>query len=738
MTPFFKIFNDAMISPIKIRKLSLKSKDFYLILSMIEVNSILNAFLLILPPNDTAFFMYFNHPVFLYGLLAILIPIIIHLFNFRRYKKLYFSNISFLKNITTQTRKQNKLKQIIVLIIRMLAVAAIVLAFAEPVFKKKDHQLLMPNALTTVYIDNSFSMMAEGENGRLFEEAISNALELVNHSARDTRFVLLTNDMGPSERRILTKEAVLNEIDRLEISPKIRNLNTIAKNAANIAGEKDYKSFELYLFSDFQKNSIDIPALSEDSSAFMYLMPMEHLQKRNIYIDTCWLSDPVLIANHKITLNVRLKNSSALDYEKIPLKLMINGQQKAVAGVDIVAGGFEIVTMNFTARQTGWHYARLEIEDFPITFDDQLYFAFHVKKQVNVLEITDESVNSDLSVFYSSDSLFNYTKMDYRRVRYDDMNQYNLIILNNLPVISSGLIGQLQKFTEAGGNLMLIPDEDEDVGEENSLLSAFGSGSIQKLDPRESRVSGIKKEAPLFRESVHEVPENADLPIVFSHYQYRYHIKSGVESLVSLLNGDDFLAIKKTGNGRFYMLAVPLNKSYSNFTSHPLFVPVMYGAAIKGDANATLFYTIGNDEKIHLNDLNELPENDQTFRIKEYDEEYTFIPEQQIVNNSLMLDMHGGIETDGFYELIRDENPEYVFAFNYNRSESQLDFYTEEELREQIESEGLNRIQVLSAGHSGYLEMLNTVEKKSQIWKLFIIFALLMLLAETLVLRFWK
>jgi hypothetical protein len=186
------------------------------------------------------------------------------------------------------------------------------------------------------------------------------------------------------------------------------------------------------------------------------------------------------------------------------------------------------------------------------------------------------------------------------------------------------------------------------------------------------------------------------------------------------------------------MLAVPLNKSYSNFTAHPLFVPVMYGAAIKGDANVTLFYTIGKDEKIHLNDLNELPGNDQTFRVKKYEEEYTFIPEQQIVNNGLMLDMHGGIEADGFYELIWDEKPEYVFAFNYDRSESQLDFYTEEELREQIESEGLNRIQVLSTGHSGYLEMLNTVEKESQIWKLFIIFALLMLLAETLVLRFWK
>jgi hypothetical protein len=164
----------------------------------------------------------------------------------------------------------------------------------------------------------------------------------------------------------------------------------------------------------------------------------------------------------------------------------------------------------------------------------------------------------------------------------------------------------------------------------------------------------------------------------------------------------------------------------------------MYGAAVEGDAHAVLFHTIGKDEKISLNQLDKVPETDQTFSIKKYENEYTFIPEQQIINNGLMLDMHEGIETDGFYELIWDEKPEYVFAFNYDRAESQLDFYTEEELREQIESEELNRIQVLSAGHTGYLEMLNTVENESQLWKLFIIFALLMLLAETLVLRFWK
>jgi len=186
------------------------------------------------------------------------------------------------------------------------------------------------------------------------------------------------------------------------------------------------------------------------------------------------------------------------------------------------------------------------------------------------------------------------------------------------------------------------------------------------------------------------------------------------------------------------MLSVPLDNEFSKFSSHPLFVPVMYGIAIEGDAYAELFNIIGKNEKIVLNSISNLPSNDQAYLVKKYEEEYTFIPEQQMVNGGLIIDMHDGIESDGFYELSLDNDPEHVFAFNFNRNESRLEFYTADELIEQIESEALTHVKVLSTANPNYLELLNTVHKESRLWKLFIIFALLMLLSEILVLRFWK
>jgi len=95
--------------------------------------------------------MYFIHPEILWWFFLVLIPVIIHLFNFRRYKKIYFSDIEFLKNISRQTKKQNKLKHLIILFLRMLATAFIVIAFASPRLGEKKN--VTASGVKSIYID---------------------------------------------------------------------------------------------------------------------------------------------------------------------------------------------------------------------------------------------------------------------------------------------------------------------------------------------------------------------------------------------------------------------------------------------------------------------------------------------------------------------------------------------------------------------------------------------------------
>jgi hypothetical protein len=682
--------------------------------------------------------MSFNHPEFLYGLFALLIPIIIHLFNFRRYKKLWFSNIEFLKNITAETRKQNKLKHLIVLFLRLLAVAFIVLAFAGPEWGKSGKtQNKSGEQLRSFYIDNSFSMKAEGENGQLFQEAVNNTRKLIAQSERDMRIAILDNESA-SGRSTLNKEAALSQLEKISISPAYRPLSSVLQSALKLVKEKEAGRYELFLYSDFQKNAFDSESFPIDSLGDYYFIPLKQNRSRNIYIDSCWIVTPVLIPEKHAQLVIRVKNVSDEDYEKVPLSVKIDGQQRAVAGINLKAKGTETVTVSFSLGKPGWHTGLIEIEDYPITFDDKLYFTFNIQQKLKVLELYDGVAGSVLRLFYQSDSIFQFRQMNYRQIDYNQLKTFKLIILHSLPSYSSGLLTQLRTYVEQGGNILFIPQEEADLTEENKFLQSFQAGRIANIDTTKTRVVGIKQTHELFRESISNIPENADLPTVNLHYRFSYPITSGLESLVNLLNGDDFLLKKKMGKGVIFLLSVPLGKSYTNFSTQALFVPVMYGAATSGGTLPRLFYTLNKDE-ILTTDISSIPSGESPFSLQKTSSDYSFIPEQQSANGALRLLLRNdNIKTDGFYNLRLNDSIWRVFAFNFDRNESQTEYYSSEEINEKLRSCGLANFQVLKASNNTQTNVINSLQKASKFWMLFIIFALFMLLAEVLVLRFWK
>ena len=680
--------------------------------------------------------MSFKHPEFLYALFAILIPVIIHLFNFRRYKKLWFSNIQFLKNITTETRKQNKLKHLVVLLLRIFSIIFIVLAFSGPELRKKESISLSSASPAAFYIDNSFSMMSEGNNGRLFEESLKQARTLVNQMPRDKQFFLLTNTSG-SGRRLLSRETFVAELNNITISPESRSISSVIRTVRKTREEKGFQDSEMYLLSDFQNNVFDEENFTEDTLGIYYFLLQQLRQRRNIYLDSCWIPAPVVLPGRPVELKIKLVNASETNLDKIPLKVLVNGQQKAVAGVDLKSGSAEIVTVNFTVYENGWHTGIVEIDDHPIVFDDRLYFAFNVQAQINVLEIVDNKNDDFLRSFYETEPLFNFQTMDYRQVDYNSFRDYNLIILNGLPDMSTGLISQIKDYAASGKNVFFIPGTENKPEKINELLSAINAGKVSSADTVTTRVVRINKQSELFSDAVSKVPENADLPDVFTHFKYRYPISSGLESLISLLNGDDLLLKKNFGKGLVYLLAVPLDNNYSNFISNALFVPVMYNAAVQGKSTSRLFYVIGEDNIIETGNIySSSSESPFTLMLEESD--FALIPEQKVTNGNLILDLHDGIQEAGFYRLTLNDTTYQVFAFNFNRNESQMDFLDNELLEEKLLASGLRHFKIVNSTENNIATVVKSLQKENELWKLFIIFALLMLLAEVLILRFWK
>ncbi|HPG33408.1 MAG TPA: BatA domain-containing protein, partial [Lentimicrobium sp.] len=150
--------------------------------------------------------MLFINPYLLFGLFAVLIPIAIHLFNFRKYRKVYFSNVRFLRELQQKTQKQSRLLHLLVLLLRILTIVFLVLAFAQPYLPSATKTAPGQISVVSIFIDNSFSMEASGTKGRLIDEAKMAASEIAAAYKPDDLFQLLTNDFEGKHQRLVTKD----------------------------------------------------------------------------------------------------------------------------------------------------------------------------------------------------------------------------------------------------------------------------------------------------------------------------------------------------------------------------------------------------------------------------------------------------------------------------------------------------------------------------------------------------
>ncbi|MFM8832989.1 MAG: vWA domain-containing protein, partial [Cytophagales bacterium] len=151
--------------------------------------------------------MIFQYPAFLWALLVLAIPIVIHLFNFRKTIRIYFSNTRFLRQIDQETTQQRKVKQYLVLAARLLFLLFLVLAFAQP-FLPASEDVTATNQVT-IYLDNSLSMSSPIDGKlRAIDDAVERAQQLLNSFPPDTRYQIITNDFAAFGNSLKTKVEV--------------------------------------------------------------------------------------------------------------------------------------------------------------------------------------------------------------------------------------------------------------------------------------------------------------------------------------------------------------------------------------------------------------------------------------------------------------------------------------------------------------------------------------------------
>ncbi len=638
--------------------------------------------------------MQFRHPELLWALLLLLIPVIIHLFQLRRFKKTPFTNVKVLQRVQSESRKSNTLKKWLLLLSRLLLLAALVFAFAQPFFAAKT---ALQKKETVIYLDDSFSTQAKSENATLFENAVQ---DLMKSIPSEETFSLFTNG---KVYRAVTVQDIQNDLLTLEPSPKQLKLDEILLKANTLFGTDESTEKNLVLVSDFQQR---MAATEIDTSiaAKKHLVQLREPDLTNVAIDSIFLED---VDSENIELTALLSSNRRI--ENIPVSLF--NANKLIAKTSAAFNENGRASVQFTVPANEKIDGMVEISDTGLPYDNKLYFNIDQKEKIKVMSIGPADANFLKRIFNPDE--FIYSDFGLQNLDYAKIADQHTILLNELPSIPNSLTTSLKSFSDEGGSVIVIPSTDSDLDSYNAfLINVMGSSFTKKIE-LERNITNINFDHSLYRDVFEKNVTNFQYPKVSQHYR----IKTSLPQALTLQDNAPLLV----GSGGKYLFTAALNTNNSNFKNSPLIVPTLYNMGAASLKLPELYRQIGSDTGI---DIPIKLSKDEIVKVSKSG--YEFIPLQRSLANKVSLSFQENDIPDGIYQILNDEKPVINISFNHPRDESQLNYLD------------LATIHARS-NQTSLVSLFDDMQKDNainELWKWFVILALLFLLVEILIQKY--
>lgn len=608
--------------------------------------------------------MLFAYPLFLWALGFLLIPIIIHLFQLRRYKKVVFSDIRFLKQITEQNQKQRNIKEWIILAARCLALACLVLAFAKPFVPFQKNTIKNTNKVISIFVDNSLSMSKLGKEGQLLEIAKNKAKEIVSFYSDKDYFQLLTNDFEGKHQQLLNKSDFLLYLNEVKLSNNTQSFNQILTRQKQVVENELLANKIYYILSDLQQTQF--PDLNyPDSALQVNIVPIEANLNNNISIDSAWIEQPLILPNTPTFLNIKVSNYGNIDLTDVPLTFKIDGLQKGITNITCAANNSVQVQLQFTLNDEKYHQAELSILDNPIVYDDKLFLVLKAFGNQSVIAI---NANKNIQQIYDVDDNFKLLSFGVNAIDFSSFKKAACIILNEIPDFSSGLQLEIQKYLDNGGVILVIPTANNlAINGTNLFLQTLHAPTLEMISNQKLQVARLNLFDDVFKNVFTKIPEQANWPSINQLYQIK--LNSGIKGTkIAVLNNDmPFIFKSKYGNGAVYLLSTPLNTDWSNFSEHALFVPFMLRLPLVNKQNQPLYYSL--DKK----NVNYAIENSKSkvIYLKNGSNEMAFDVNNTFNKSTINITK---MNNAGVYQIFEQNKITEIgkIAFNLNRLESNL------------------------------------------------------------------
>lgn len=642
--------------------------------------------------------MQFKNPEILYFLFLLVIPILVHLFQLRRFRKQYFTNVRLLKELSMQTRKSSTIKKWLLLFTRLFLLACLIIAFAQPFFKAQDNENTGNEMV--ILLDNSFSMQAKGSKGELLKRAVQDLLE---NTPENQQFSLLTTTGAYWDTDI---KSIQKDLQNLEYSAVPFRPDFLLTKAQ---AKKPHTNKDIVIITDA------VNPEQKDMSRFttggpVYFINPEAQNKSNIAIDSVYISQ-VMDNFYEIKADMQAYGTTE---EEVPVALY-NGSNltaKTVMKFDTnkKSGTFTIPKKDF--------HGYVSVSDNSLAYDNAYYFSISKPEKSNVLAIGESSKNKFLHGIYTPDD-FNFTDSGLRELDYNSLEKQDAILLNELKEIPQSLITTLKSVYEKGGNIIIIPAADSSVQNLNTLMGNFGSMSFRPLTQTELQITKIAFSHPLYQTVFERKTDNFQYPKVNTAFTL-------AGNALPVLTYDDqtpFLASQTNRLGSVYVFSAPINKTNSNFQNSPLIVPTFYNMGQNSSKTGISAITIGENQSLLL----DVPlAEDEVVTVTNGTTD--FIPMQQVLSNKVKLSFGDYPEQAGNYSVLKKEENLRNISFNHARTESDLS------LRNTGLLDDFTKVESVSTVYND----IKSARTANELWKWFVIGTLIFLLLELFIQKFVK
>jgi hypothetical protein len=709
--------------------------------------------------------MTFLNPYILFALFGIVIPILLHLFNLKKIKRVEFSTLMFLKEIQKSKLRKIKIRQLLLLVLRVLIIIFLVLSFSNPVIKGYNFGNPDLKKSCLIFLDDSYSMNTKDEKGIYLDRAKINVEEILKYYKPTDRVSVVPNSyIGMADKGVLDASSgdIIDSIRNVKSSFIPFRLSRIIKYSDNFAEQDSYTRNEIFIVSDFQKincdnsSSLKIKNISNDNT-YLYAVNIGKREANNLSVENVNIKSKLLQKNKKINLSVRVKNfNNKLAFNK-QVNLFIEGEKVSENVLDIPSYESKDIDFSFRVNKTGSisGYAELLQNDFnddEILQDNKYYFSIYIPDVFNIKIVNENASGSNYiktAIEIANNSEKDSTDRGYKRYNIfednyvsADIKNFDVLILNGKKDFSESEIELIKDYIDGGKGIFIFPDKNINIDSYNSLLAKFNAFRINGIiNPDETNSKNIKFgridfEHPLLsgifkNESLSiTTGNNIDAPSIKSFYDISSNEKSF--PVISLTNEKPFLIECNLIRGKIILSSVSASGDMSDFPVKPLFAPVII-KGIEYLSNSSFEQHndfVGDNIILFTKGLNNISYLSSPDGIK-YPYKYNLYNNREMQNyNVILLKYISAVSQTGKY-IFRDlsDNSFFSFSLNSDTIESNMQKNSKQEIYDYFKGIGIKNVNYIN-NQSDIKSELAENRNGSELWKYFLSVAFILLILE--------